>query len=141
MALDKAIVAHLKAHSGLFAIVGNRIYPGHNTSTKVVYPYIAYRRVSNPRQYVCGGTEIWARPRYQFDCCDDTYDGAKDVGDQLLAALDNKGHTVLGSCKETYTIESCMSKDDVGPIYVASADDPRRGMWVRVIDFIIQHNE
>jgi hypothetical protein len=141
LSLETAIVAHLEAHSGLFALVGSRIYPGHNTTKNVVYPYIVYRLISNPRQYVCGGTVVWSQPRYQFDCCDDNYDGAKEVGEQLLAALDNRGHCDLGSSTETYTIESCLAKDDVGPIFVPSEEDPRKGIWVRVIDFIIQHNE
>ncbi len=142
MSLATAIVAHLKAHAGLSALVGTRIYPDRNPVNNPVYPYIVYHRIGNAREYSTGaGTAIWAKPRYQIDCCDDDHDEADAVGVQLLAALNNLGKTTLGVAPNTYVIESCMAVDDVGPEFESTREDPHKGVWIRKIDFRIQHNE
>ncbi len=143
MSLETAMVKHLEAHAGLSALVGTRIYPGANTSKKPVCPYIVYHLISGARQYTCGGdnTPVWATPRYQFDCCDTGRDGAKAVGDQLLACLGNRGQTVLGTEEDAYTIESSMAVGDVGPVYEPGDKDPSQGLWKRMVDIRIEHNE
>lgn len=143
MGLESAFVAHIENDATLQSLVGARIYPRPNLCKVITYPYITYMRVSNHRRYVSGGsnTPVFAEPRYQFDCCAQDKDIADSVGDALVALIGNLGHTELGSTAETYTIESAIAIDDIGPEYVASAEDPRRGEWRRVIDIRFQHNE
>jgi hypothetical protein len=143
MGLESAFVAHIENDNTLRTLVGSRIYPRPNLRKLIEYPYITYMRISNPCKYVSGGshTPVFAEPRYQFDCCATDKDSADSVGSALRALLGNLGRTQLGAGTEVYTVESALALNDIGPEYVASEEDPRKGEWRRVIDIRIQHNE
>jgi hypothetical protein len=102
VSLEKALVAHLKAHDGLSALVDTRIYPLVIPQDGVL-PCVTYQRISTPRQYTIGGTATVASPRIQVDCWGESYASAKDVAAQVLAALNHESGQI-GSCAQAFDI-------------------------------------
>lgn len=86
MAVEKAIIAALKAHAGLTALVSQRIYAS-NAPQNVIAPYVTLFRVSAERSSAMGADIDIVRARVQVNTWGTTYASVKDAGDQVRAAL------------------------------------------------------
>lgn len=131
MAFEGDLVTYLRAHSGLAALVGTRIYPDELVQD-VTYPAVVYMRVSGVRLHVAS----YVRARYQFTCWGQTtasahgYDTAKSVGAQLVSALENY-HGAFGSTHGFAQVET----DFDGPT------DPQSGLYSVIVDARIHYQE
>ncbi len=84
--VEKAIIARLKAFAGLTALVSTRIYSS-TAPQNVVSPYVTLFRISTDRLSAMGLDIGIARARVQVDSWGATYASAKDVAEQVRAAL------------------------------------------------------
>lgn len=131
MAFEGDLVTYLRAHAGLAALVGTRIYPA-DLVQDVTYPAVVYQRVSGIRLHVAS----FVRARYQFTCWAQTtasahgYDTAKAVGAQMVSALENY-HGSFGTAHGFSQLES----DFDGPT------DPTAGLYSVVVDARIHYQE
>jgi hypothetical protein len=87
MTVGERINAALTAHAGLVALVSTRISAGI-AKQGTVRPYLTYQIVGARPEYTHDGIDGEMRdPEFQFDSVGDTYDSARAVNAQLLAAL------------------------------------------------------
>lgn len=87
MAFEGNLRAYLLGYAGLAALVGTRIHGGGAPQGETV-PYCVYVKISNVRQYAMGGYAGIQRHRMQISCYGATYDSAKAVAAQVIAALE-----------------------------------------------------
>ena len=86
MELEEALTAHLKAQSGLTALVGQRIYPDEiPQGTKL--PCVCYIKISDIKEHQYIGQDSFERPVYQLTAFAATKPSARQVTNQLKAAL------------------------------------------------------
>ena len=83
-----ALVAHLRAHPGLSALVGQRIYFKRLPATPQ-YPCIVYQRISEQRGYTHSGPDRLPAMRVQFVAWDTDPVRVLAVQQALIAALES----------------------------------------------------
>lgn len=125
-----ALFAHLQARPGLVALVGDRVYP-RKMPPDPVFPLVLYTRVSTPpRGLTHSGPVGLAEPRIQFDVWATDPLDADAVAEQLRLAV----HGFRGSMDDV-VVGSAQVVNDF------DADDPDTGLFRRVLDAQIQHEE
>lgn len=112
--IEEGFTTYLLAHTGLSALIGNRIFP-MRLPEGVDLPAITYERVSGPRMRSHSGPSGTANPRYQFRCWGDPYSSAKDVADQLRIALDG-----FSGDMGTVAVQAAFVEDDVDDYNIAT---------------------
>lgn len=132
MSIEAALVAELKAHAGLAALIGTRIYP-LKLPQSATFPAVTYQRISGPRVSCMGGDSL-AHPRFQFDCWATGYLDALDVAAQVRAALQRTSGTI-GSGSNTAS--------GVAIYLINEIDDyePDTEYYRVTLDFIVWHEE
>ena len=134
--LDEGLMAYLKAHSGLTALISTRIYP-IQFPDGVTMPCVTYQRIDTPRTSTLsssGATGDLTNPRYQFKAWATTYASAKAITDQIRAALNGKtGSTGAGSV--TVTLRGALAQNE------NDGFDPLVRLYYRLSDFVIWHEE
>jgi hypothetical protein len=78
--------AALMGYGGLTALIGSRLYP-NSAPPDVVCPYIIMYEFATPRAASFGDPAAVSKPRIQYSIYAKGYGAAKDVADQLRAAL------------------------------------------------------
>ena len=134
--LEVGLISYLEGYAGLAALISTRIYHMMKPQS-VVYPCVTFQRIDTPRIHTMdssGATGTLARPRIQFDAWADTYTAAKNITDQLRAALNGKRGSI-GTAPYAVTIRSALV-DGEAPSY-----DTLVSMYRSRSDFIIYHEE
>lgn len=130
MSLEKALAAHLA--SGVTA-VGSRVYP-MVIPQNAALPCITYQRISTPRQYVMGSSDVVTNARMQIDCWGSSYSSAKTVAESVLTALNQQmGDLGTGAKKFTVLVSLADSESD--------GYEPDTGRYRVRIDFRIMYEE
>lgn len=129
MTVENALYTRLKDHSGLSALVGTRITP-LQLPQRPVLPAVTYRRVSTVREHAMGADPGLARARFQVSGWAKTFDGARDVGEQIRDALQRWNGTVEGVVVQNSDIlnETDLFESDVK-------------VYQRALDFEIAYEE
>lgn len=87
MKLEEALFAHLKAHTGLSALVDSRIYPLVLPQPPTL-PAVTYFKVSKVnKRTMASPSDSLKQVRVQLSCWANTYAKAKDVAEQVTVAL------------------------------------------------------
>jgi len=87
MTFAQTLYTSLGSHSGLGALVGARIYPDV-APIGVASPYVVWSEVGNtPMNNMAGGTPDMNNYRVQIVCLALTAASARDVADQVRAAM------------------------------------------------------
>lgn len=84
--LDPQLVAYLKDHAGLSALVDGRIYPDVLPDPHTL-PALVYQRVSRPRDVTHDGPLPEAQSRYQIDVWGHSRKSVRTVALELSRAL------------------------------------------------------
>jgi hypothetical protein len=90
MRLTEAVYARLAAHSGVVALVGDRVYPD-KLPQPPTFPAIAYTRVSQRGRFTDDGPCGPDAARIQIDCYASDRDGSHVLGDAVADALNGWG--------------------------------------------------
>ena len=109
--VDEGLMAYLSVDSGLYALIGGRIYPFRFPDTDTVMPCMTMQRVSTPRELThddLGATGTLAYPRFQFNVYAETALSAKTITDTLRAALNGKTGNI-GYQLETATVTGTIT--------------------------------
>jgi hypothetical protein len=131
--LDEGLVAYLKAHAGLSALISTRVYLAPMPQGATL-PCLTLQRIDTPRTLThdtSGATGTLARPRFQFDAWALTYASTRAITDQVRAALN--GHT--GTTGTGVTIRAALVQDE-RPDY-----DPLTALFRCQSDYFIWHEE
>ena len=130
MSFESGLVSYLKAHAGLNALIGQRVYPLHLPQGAGV-PAVVYQKVS-PRRRVRShtGRSGLVQARYQLSAWGQTYKEALDVGAQLFAALDE-----YAGAMGTETVEHSRVDNEVD-MY-----EPETGLYRELVEVVIWHQE
>lgn len=94
-AIESGIRDLLVADVDVKARVSKRIYPTE-VPQGVVYPALAYTRISGAPLHVLEGSSSLQKMRLQVDCLAVDYAGAKDLADHVVHCLDNYKGAVNG---------------------------------------------
>ena len=117
MLIEQAIKTELESTTALTALIGERIYYV-KAPQDVETPYIVFFKVTGPREHSHDGASGLAHPRFQFSVFSTTYYEAKQIAEQLQAALQAFSGTMgtgtgvhVGACfyedeNDLYEVES-----------------------------------
>lgn len=93
--VEEALFTRLSGFAGLTALIAARIYPVV-LPQDVVLPAVSYRRLSGPRSSAMGSDPGLAHPRFEVNAWAREYLAAKNVKEQIRAALQRWRGTVSG---------------------------------------------
>jgi len=119
---EESILAHLKAQSGITALVSTRVY-GMLIPQNATLPCIVVTKISTPRivtHQTSGATGDLISPRYQFDAWAETHSSAKAITEALRGVMNGKTGTV-GSGGTTTTIRAAIANEEA-PTWEAEAE-------------------
>lgn len=85
--IEEDLYSHLSTFTGLTALVGDRVYPVTAPQT-VQAPFCVFFKVSDARIYSHQGFSGLERVRVQISCYAETYLEAKQVAEQVTAAME-----------------------------------------------------
>lgn len=125
MEIEEAVVAYLKAYTGLTALTSTRIFPDERPQDVTTLPSITYMLVSDVKQHTLTGKLKQERPVYQFSVYAATRASAKAVAAQIKAALSDYHGTMSGVVVEKIQLnnELCSTyKSTDGSIKTTIAD-------------------
>jgi hypothetical protein len=94
--IENAIYQRLAAHSGLSALISARIYPQILPETPT-YPAVTYWITGAPRETAMGSDPGIVHARVQVDAWGLTFAVARNVGEQVRAALQRWRGTLDGT--------------------------------------------
>jgi hypothetical protein len=130
--IEKAIENHLKSHSGLNALIVNRIFPDEEEATNKVYPVIIYQLISGVDDHALGTDPDSTEERWQFTIKANSADSRAAVSKQLKAAFkDFSG--VMGGVGGI-TIQSVLQVNRVDQYY-------ETGIYLRMVDFMFIYDD
>jgi hypothetical protein len=126
--IDTALVARLRAHAGLAALVGTRIYAAP-VPQNATYPLCTVQEIDRISPHAMGCTIDLTHIRYQIDSWASTLAESKAVAAQVEAALDNYAGT-----SDTIVIKNCFL--DMGH---ASPYNDEEGVFRYIQDFLLEY--
>jgi len=126
MVIEEALYEHLKNNAGVFALVGNRIYP-IEAPQEAALPYLVYQRISGLRVRSHSGPSGLAHPRFQITGAAVTYPALRSVMNAVRVALDGFRGTMGGGV-------------GVGAALVENEMDSEES-FVSRLDVVIWHGE
>lgn len=122
MTLRTTVYARCIGHTGIEALVGTRVYPDR-LPEDVTYPAMTYFCVSADntlfRSHDGGPTE-YETSRVQFNCYDETGDGAAALADQVRLAWD--GYVSGCDVCPAWQVNRLMTREDAVNAYRAIVD-------------------
>jgi len=137
--IEEGIVLRLKAHTGLKALIVERIHP-LKLPQSVTLPAVTYQRISTPREIThdqgndaSDGGEL-AMPRFQFTAWAETFASAKAVSKQIRKALNGYKGT-LGTGQNTVKVYGMLAESEMD-FY-----DPDSNLHWTAVDYFIHHEE
>jgi len=110
MSVWGALQARLVGFAGLAALTGTRIYGGH-LPQDVPLPAVSYSQVSEEREHAWGADSDLISARFQVDCWGATTATARQVSDQVIAALSRWGGT-----EDTTVVDQVLLEGRTGPL-------------------------
>lgn len=132
--ITEAIVAILKAHSGLSALVSGRIF-ADSVPQGAIYPAVSYQRVSpGPRSSAMGKDSGLVRPRYQLTAWaqePNARSAADAVATQIRLALQRTSGTFAGVEVQEIFIEGDTALHEPGTQVKGTAVDAL--VWAREV--------
>jgi hypothetical protein len=140
--IENALYAYLSAHSGLFALVNNRIYP-NDLPKQPTYPAVVYELVEGDAYLAMGARPGISFSIYRFTCYATTKSAAVAVAKQVKAALDYYSGTMGAGANQT-TVEWAKWEreyDEDPPSLLASIGEPARAQYGRVVEILINFRE
>jgi len=126
MAFEEGLFHYLDNYAGLSEEIDDRLYP-MVLPQKVTLPAVTYMRVSTPRNLAFERSFI-PYPRFQFDCWAESYERAKDVAAQIVAALD-----IYGGTMGDYTVQVSIIEDE------RDFYEPATKVWHSMVEAVIWH--
>lgn len=121
--LESGLVTYLEANGGLTLLTGARIYPLRLPQSPTL-PAVVYQQISNAPEYSHEGSSNLAQVRIQFSCWSTTLLEAKQIADELEAALG--GYRGLIGGRDTTAFVDNRQSDD----------DPETGLYREIVDVI-----
>ena len=111
MSLEAELVAQMKAHAGLAALVGTRVYPGL-LPPQPTYPAVTYAIVSDVPEHAMGTDPGAKTARVSVTVWSLSYKAAKDCADQVVAALSRYRHASAPTIWDTLMDNQLDTYDD-----------------------------
>jgi hypothetical protein len=131
MTVEEALFAYLRAHPGLAALVGSRIYP-LKLPQNVTLPAVAYQRISTSWRYALGGSgPRLTQVRFQISCWAEKYETAKAVASQVRGALGNFSG-VMGGTSGVRVLATTLAAE-------ADVYEPETGLYNAPVDVLLLH--
>lgn len=93
--IEEALFTRLSGFGGLTALVGTRVFP-LKLPPGTALPAVSFQLVDAQRDRLGGQDGSDRETRFQFDSWAGTYESAKAVAAQVVAALDRWSGTVAG---------------------------------------------
>lgn len=84
--IEAAVIAHLKAASGVAALIGTRVY-SVLAKPNAERPYLINQVISSTDDHHSAGPGLTIR-RIQIDAWGDTYEQVKPLGEAVIAVMD-----------------------------------------------------
>lgn len=122
MTLRTTVYTRCTGHAGTAALIDGRCYPDR-LPENVTYPALVYFRVSadnSPFRSHDSGPTDFETSRVQFDCYDETGDGAAALADQIRLAWD--GYSDACTVSVAYQANRLMTREDAINAYRAIVD-------------------
>lgn len=119
--LEEGIASYLEGYAGLVALIGTRTYPLRIPQGATI-PCLTFQRISTARiltHQTSGATGDLTSPRFQFDAWAETQKSAKQITDQVRAALNGK-QGAIGTAPRQVTIRAALAESEA-PEYVPEA--------------------
>lgn len=114
--LGDAIHARLKAHSGTYALVKNRIYPNRLPqgmgSEALPYPAVRYQVFERARTHLMGADLNERHAEVQVDCYALKYRDAHLLGAQVISALSRWEGTAGGVTVLHFFLDGGLDSDE-----------------------------
>ena len=129
MFIEQALKTELETVTALTALIEDRLYYV-KAPQDVAEPYVAFFKVSSPRDETLDGAAGLARARFQFSTFAETYDEAKQIAQQIQLALEGK-RGIIGGVGGVY---ADISYDD-------ETDLTEDELFHIAQEFIVLHNE
>jgi hypothetical protein len=129
--IEQAILTELTTYSALTALVSTRIYYV-KAPQNVTEPYIVFFKVSAPREHTYDGAAGMVNARFQFSIFSETYYEAKQIAEQLQAALQGK-HEIIGTAPGVY---AAITYDNETDMY-----ETETGLYHIACDYTVMHSE
>lgn len=127
MTVETAVRTQLASHSGLAALVGDRIQP-LPVSQYTDLPAVTYQRISTTATLHRGGTRHY-RSRFQIDGWAESYEGMIALRTQIRAAM-------TGFRQADYPrVDMALLQDD------RDIREEETSRWRCVIDYFVFHEE
>ena len=133
-ALETALYVILTGDISVTAFIINRVYPV-NLPQACIMPAITYQEIASTREYVMSGAIGMVSARYQINCWDDDYAGARALADAVRIALECYTGTVNG--RSIYTV----FLEDQGDLTVFPAGNEVLRRSGQRLDFTIWYKE
>ena len=95
MTIDEALVARLKAYTGLTALISLRVFP-EELPQGTELPAVTYITISDYKIHTLKGQDVLARPSIQFTALGLTKSTVNAVGEQIKLALSDYQGTLSG---------------------------------------------
>jgi hypothetical protein len=112
--IEEAVMAHLKAHAGLAALVGSRIHYDELVQDEAL-PAVGIIQVSDVKQHFLTGQSKLEQPIYQFTAYAETKAAARAVANQLKAALADCHGTLSGIVVQKIELQNELSSLETRP--------------------------
>lgn len=132
--IESAIYEILKADSPVVTLVSSRIYPIY-LAQNCTMPAITYQQVSGDREYTVEGAIGMVQGRFQVNCWDDDYAGARALSEAVRIALEDWSGT-----KNSRKIHTIFLDDEGDIPQITPGNEVLRRQGKR-LDFIVWFNE
>jgi hypothetical protein len=127
--MEKGLYVYLKNHSGLAALISDRVYPTSEVPQGVTLPAVGYERISTPAMHSMDGASLFS-PRMQITVLASSTASADGVADQVKNAL----NAFSGPFTDGTIVQFSRLLDHRGPF----RDDETKSV-VAELDFEIWH--
>lgn len=133
--IEERLCYLLSSDALIASMVSRRIYP-NIIPERAAMPAITYQQISGDRDHDMDGAEGYVTGRFQINCWDSSYGGAKDLSDIVRMALD--GYSGLVS---THYIQRIFLMDEGDMPEVEPELNSTRIRYGKRLDFEIVWNE
>jgi len=107
--VEEAVVAIAVAGASLPPLLGTPLrFYAVQFPQDVVYPALAYQRISMPREHAMGTDPGIAHPRFQLTCADKTRTGARALADAARHDFSRKRGTFAGVVVQDVFVENAV---------------------------------
>lgn len=121
MSVETVLYDRGRAHAGLSALIGTRLYPGV-LPQKCTYPAVNYSRVFASRVSAMGADTGLVRARFQFDIWADTYAVARAIAEQVRLCYQRWSNTAGTVIQDIYFVGEVDLYEDETRIHHAALD-------------------